>query len=166
MGWQRNYVPPKGVDVVMQDYILSPLLRDEWEEALTYYEKAVFSRTGKKVLVVKDIHRPLSLEDEKRLEALGERFSHMIVGAHQEDLRRFFSDETRLCARPDQPILGPGMTGEFRGAPICRMFPPFTAGGTSRNSALPFSPGRFDAAPLSFDCHVIEGLGKMGFDRE
>ena len=45
-------------DQIHPDYILSPPLMNEWEEAVAYYADNVYAHTGKPLLLVRDINKP------------------------------------------------------------------------------------------------------------
>lgn len=155
----------KGGDVVMQDYVVSPLLQDEWEEALTYYEEEVFAWSGKKVLLVRDIHRPLALEDETRLKELVKRFSHIIAGTHQENFAQIFSGRSDVVCPAGKSYFRVWNDGRVQGCPHLPNVPFLCNGGNikERRIAIRSEPFRC-STPQFCDCHVIEGLGKMGFE--
>lgn len=162
-GNARMFHEKKG-DAVMQDYIVSPLLRDEWEEALTYYENDIFAWTGKKVLLVRDIDRPLAQEDETRLRELKEKFSHMVVGTYQEDFAQIFSGRSQVMCPAGQNYFRVWNDGRVQGCPHLPNVPALYDGGNIKERRMIFQPGPFPCStPRYCDCHVIEGLGKMGF---
>jgi len=166
-GWAgnaREFHDKKG-DAVMQDYVVSPLLHDEWEEALAYYEKAVFAWTGRKILLVKDIQHPMGPADEARLNALAAAFSHLIAGTHQEDFAQIFSGRSEVGCPAGQAYFRVWNDGRVQGCPHLPGVPSLYNGGNIKERRLSVQPGPFRCTtPRYCDCHVIEGLGKMGLD--
>jgi hypothetical protein len=161
----REFHEKKG-DAVMQDYIVSPLLRDEWKEALAYYEKEVFAWTARKILLVRDINRPLSPEDETRLTGLTQDFSHMIAGTHREDFAQIFSGRSEVICPAGHAYFRVWNDGRVQGCPHLPDVPDLYDGGNIKERRIALQPGPFRCStPQYCDCHVIEGLGKMGFNR-
>jgi MoaA/NifB/PqqE/SkfB family radical SAM enzyme len=156
-------VHEKKADAVMQDYIVSPLLKDEWKEALSYYERDVFRYTGKKLLLVKDIHRPLGPEEEQRLRALAAAFGHMTAGTYQEDFAGIFQGHNRVVCPAGQTYFRIWNDGRVQGCPHLPNVPSLYDGGNIKERRMVIQTEPFRCStPQYCDCHVIEGLGKMG----
>lgn len=164
--WARNakVFHEKAGNAVMQDYIISPLLSDEWEEALSYYEREVFTGTGRKILLVRDINRPLRPDDERRLEALSEKFSHIIAGTHQEDFAKIFVGRNEVLCPAGQAYFRVWNDGRVQGCPHLPDVVALYDGGNIKERRISIQPKPFRCnTPEYCDCHVIEGLGKMGY---
>jgi len=163
--WAENArtIHEKKGDQVMQDYVLSPPLSQEWEEALVFYENEVFARTARKILLVKDIHRPFGEEAESLLRELSRKFSHMVAGVHQEDFAQIFTSRDDVLCPAGQAYFRVFNDGRVQGCPHLPDVAHLYNGGNIKERRMSIQPRPFQCrTPHYCDCNVIEGLGKMG----
>ena len=164
--WARNariFHELKGDDV-MQDYVMSPLLNNEWEEALAYYDREVFSVTSKKILLVRDIIHPLSPEDENRLQNLSKKFEHMVAGTHQEDFSSIFIGKNEVLCPAGHSYFRIWNDGRVQGCPNLPEVKSLSNNGNLKKRQLMIQARPFPCnTPQYCDCFVIYSLGKMIF---
>jgi hypothetical protein len=147
---------------IRPDYILSPPLQEEWEEALQYYATRVFAYTGKPVLLVRDIHIPFDSAAEARIQALGERFGSVISGAHQEDFGAGFADRSQVLCPAGKRYFRVWNDGRVQGCPNLPNRPDLLDCGNVKERRLEPRERYFLCdSPRFCDCHVIDALGKM-----
>lgn len=164
--WSENArtVLEMNSDIVTPDYVLSPPLRDEWIEAVTYYEREVFARTGKKMLVVRDINRAFNQEDEEILNRISHTFAHVISGQHQEDFAGIFAGKEEVICPAGKAYFRIWNDGRVQGCPNLPEVAELSTNGNIKERNLRINADAFFCTTPRFcDCHVIEGLGKMGY---
>lgn len=162
--WSRNarvLIDKKGRDMLL-DTIVSPMLMDLWEESLRFYEKEIFSKTGKRVVLVKDINRPFDAPAEARLAALKERFSDSVKGIHQEDFAAVFAGWDHVWCPAGKSYFRIWNNGDVQGCP--NMYDLSRCGNVKERRITIRERPFFCSHMIYCDCNVIEGLGKMGHD--
>ena len=147
---------------IYPDYILSPPLQDEWEEALQYYADHVYARTRKPVLLVRDINIRFDAAAEARVQALRDRFGEVVAGAHQEDFAAGFADRPRVLCPAGMRYFRLWNDGRVQGCPTLPGVPALIDCGNVKERRLKLRDEYFPCdTPRFCDCHVIDALGKM-----
>lgn len=99
--WARNanliierMMPLLGHDssAFIVDMIVTPGEQHLWDEALAFYQQEVWSKTGKQLLLQKDIFSEFSPEITDKLTLLAANYPNVIESIHQEDFQSRFSD--------------------------------------------------------------------------
>lgn len=162
--WTQNaqtLIKKKGEDLFL-DTIISPLLVRYWDEALRFYERQIFNETGKKIVLVRDIHRPLNEAQEDYLLTLSERFRHLVGGVHQEDFAKIFEKHTHVFCPAGSSYFRIWNNGEISGCPNIQEL---SQSGNVKGRRIAMRDKLFRCAEMRYcDCHAIEGLGKMIFE--
>lgn len=159
--WVKNakiLINRKGTDMLLGT-IISPALKATWEESLLFYEKAVFSETGKKIVLIRDINGQWNERDETFLKSLVERFSHMVEFVHQEDFAAIFKGSENVLCPAGKNYFRIWNTGEVQGCPI---IPQLAKVGNIKSRRFSRQEDFFSCRnPMYCDCNIIQGLGKM-----
>ena len=159
--WAKNaqvLIDRKGTDMLLGT-IISPALKAYWEESLRFYEKQVFSETGKKLVLIRDINADWNERDETFLESATQRFSHIVESVHQEDFAAVFKGSENVLCPAGKNYFRIWNTGEVQGCPI---IPDLAKAGNIKNRRFSRRKDFFSCKnPMYCDCNIIEGLGKM-----
>ncbi len=144
------------------DYILSPPLMGEWEEALQFYADQVFSYTRKPLLLVRDIKIPFDDVAETHIEMLRQRFGEVIAGDHQEDFGAGFSDRPEVLCPAGVTYFRLWNDGRIQGCPNLPKVPSLLDCGNVKERRILVQPNLFHCdSPKFCDCHIIDAFGKM-----
>jgi len=164
--WARNariLIDRKGTQMLLGT-IISPALKDSWEESLRFYEKEIFSGTGKKLALIRDINTDFSEAEDVFLASIAQKFSHMIESVHQEDFADVFKGFGNALCPAGKNYFRIWNTGEVQG---CPMIPELSNGGNLKKREIHRRAGFYSCTePMYCDCNIIEGLGKMVLKRE
>jgi len=159
--WSKNariLIDRKGAEMLLGT-IISPALKAYWEESLLFYEKQVFSGTGKKLVLIRDINADWNERDETFLESVTAKFSHMVESVHQEDFAAVFKGSENVLCPAGKNYFRIWNTGEVQGCPI---IPDLAKAGNIKNRQFSRRKNFFSCKnPMYCDCNIIEGLGKM-----
>jgi MoaA/NifB/PqqE/SkfB family radical SAM enzyme len=162
--WSENariLVEKKGEQMLLGT-IVSPLLMDSWEEALLFYEREIFNRTGKKLVLVKDINRTFSETEESVLIALKDRFSGSVERLHEEDFAKTFEGCSRVFCPAGSTYFRIWNNGDIQG---CPNIPELAHCGNVKERKIVVREAPFCCSQMVYcDCNIIEGLGKMGHE--
>lgn len=144
------------------DYILSPPLQAEWEEAVAYYADNVFAHTGKPVLLVRDIDISFDEAAEARIQSIRERFGEAVAGTHQEDFAAGFANRPQVLCPAGIRYFRLWNNGRMQGCPNLPEVPNLIDCGNVKERNLKIRKEYFLChSPRFCDCHVIDALGKM-----
>lgn len=144
------------------DYILSPPLMSEWQEAVAYYADTVFADTGKPLLLVRDINRPFDSEAESRIQGLCDSYPEVVAGTHQEDFAAGFAGRPQVLCPAGRRYFRLWNDGRIQGCPNLPQVPDLVDCGNLKERRLNFRQADYLCdSPRFCDCHVIDGLGKM-----
>jgi MoaA/NifB/PqqE/SkfB family radical SAM enzyme len=144
------------------DYILSPPLMDEWEEALAFYAREIYAHTGKPLLLVRDIDTPFPAAAEARLRALCQRFGPVVDQVHQEDFAAAFRDRPEVLCPAGRRYFRLWNDGRVQGCPNLPGVPDLFDCGNLKERRIRIRDGAFHCnSPRFCDCNVIDNLGKM-----
>lgn len=159
--WARNarvLIERKGQDMLLGT-IMSPLVMDFWEESLLFYDSEIFSRTGKKLVLVRDINRPLDPEAEDLLRSLQERFSDSVERVHQEDFTAVFQGCNQVLCPAGSAYFRIWNDGTIQGCPNIETL---SRCGNAKERKIVIREQWFRCSQTRYcDCNIIEGLGKM-----
>ena len=159
--WAENaklLIDKKGEEMLLGT-IMSPLVMDLWEEALSFYQKEIFSRTGKKIVLVRDINRPLDEEGEAVLLSLKERFSESVERIHRENFEDLFQDCDHVMCPAGRSYFRIWNTGEIQG---CPNIPELAQCGNVKERNITIRDKLFRCSQTRYcDCNIIDALGKM-----
>lgn len=162
--WPENarlYIERRYAEV-HPDYILSPPLSHEWEEAIDYYAENVFRHTGKRLLLVRDINRAFDDAVEERIERLFAAYRDVVAGTHQEDFAALFEDRPRVLCPAGRRYFRLWNDGRLQGCPnLPQVLELFDCGNVKERSLRIRATDFACSTPRYCDCHVIDGLGKM-----
>lgn len=159
--WAKNakvLIDRKGDDMLLGT-IISPLLMDLWEESLRFYHDEVFSRTGKKLVLVRDINHPFSEEAEALLRSIRERFAESVARVHQENFKEAFVDCHHVLCPAGKAYFRIWNDGRIQGCPV---IPELSICGNAKERRVSVRDELFQCSqPYYCDCNIIESLGKM-----
>lgn len=145
--------------------ILSPPERHLWQAALHYYERELWSVTGKKLVLIKDVHGDFSAEDEKALHELQINANpELIASTHQEDFTMIFSGRNAVLCPAGSTYFRVWNNGMASG---CPNIPELADCGNLKSHT--FYPRKADflcTTPHYCDCNVIAALGKMRYPED
>lgn len=142
--------------------IISPTVEAQWEESLRYYEEQVFKPTGKKIVLIRDVHRPLGEEAEKHLTELEKTFEPMIERVHQENFAANFAAYKNVLCPAGQEFFRVWNDGKLE---ACPYIPELRDAGNIKDRVIRVREERFRCfQPRYCDCNVIARLGKMGYE--
>ncbi len=165
--WERNAlvlvdrIHNRGIEMLMGT-IMSPLITEYWEEALQFYEKAVFKETGKKIVLIRDVNRPLSDSQERQLNDLEQRFDHLVERVHQEDFAKNFTAYKNVLCPAGKIYFRVWNDGRIEGCPY---IPALRDAGNVKNRDIRVRDELFRCNQARYcDCNVIARLGKMGYE--
>lgn len=145
------------------DYIISPPYRDEWEEGIAFYDREIFAQTGKPLLLVRDVNRPLSDDEEQHLQELGRRFAHCVAGLHQEDFASPFADRPEVLCPAGRRYFRIWNDGRVQGCPNLPGVESLWDNGNLKERRLRINDSSFRCSMARFcDCNIIEDVGLMG----
>lgn len=159
--WTENakiLIDRKG-DEMLLGTIMSPLVMDLWEDALLFYNREIFSKTGKRIVLIRDINRPLSEEGEALLMSLKDRFSDSVERIHQEDFEDVFRDCDHVLCPAGRSYFRIWNTGDIQG---CPNIPELAQCGNVKERNISVRDELFRCSQTRYcDCNIIEALGKM-----
>lgn len=159
--WTENarwLIARKG-EVMLLGYVVSPLVAAEWEEGLAFYERAVFEPTGKKVLLIRDVNRPLNAAGEEHLAAVTARYGHLVEGTYREDFAARFAHLGAVWCPAGHRYFRVWNDGAVQG---CTYAPELARCGNLKERKLLVREEPFRCSMPAFcDCHIVAGLGKM-----
>jgi MoaA/NifB/PqqE/SkfB family radical SAM enzyme len=159
--WAENakvLIDRKGCDMLLGT-IISPLLMDLWEESLLFYDREIFSKTGKKIVLVRDINRPFDEEGEALLMSLKDRFSDSVERIHQEDFEEVFRDCDHVLCPAGRSYFRIWNNGDIQG---CPNIPKLARCGNVKERNIAVRDELFRCSQTRYcDCNIIEALGKM-----
>ena len=159
--WAKNariLIEKKGSEMFLGT-ILSPALKNCWEESLRFYEKEIFQKTGKALTMVKDVNTIFSKEDEALLLSLRKKFSNMTTAIHEEDFSKIFQEGIAVLCPAGKTYFRIWNDGGVQG---CPMIPALSCLGNLKERKISVKKKLFYCRqPMYCDCNIIEGLGKM-----
>lgn len=165
--WEKNAlvlidrIHQRGTEMLMGT-ILSPLVTKYWGEALEFYENAIFRRTEKKIVLIRDVHRRLSDEEEIQLKDLEDRFDHMVERVHQEDFAKDFASYKNVLCPAGKIYFRVWNDGMIEGCPY---IPELRNAGNVKDRVIRIRDELFRCNQARYcDCNVIARLGKMGYE--
>lgn len=162
--WAENariLIDRKGSDMLLGT-IISPGLKECWEESLFFYEKEIFTRTGKQLVLIRDINGVFGEEETSLLGSLEKQFSRMVAYVHQEDFSEVFRGRKEVLCPAGSTYFRIWNTGEVQG---CPMVPELSGSGNLKEKKIHIRESLFRCTdPKYCDCNIIEGLGKMVYE--
>lgn len=159
----RLIIDKKGQDLLM-GYILSPKLSEEWQSALNYYSQQVFAKTGKQIVLVKDVNQTFSAEQEKLFQQLQTDFADCVAGIHDNNFSKIFFNNSKVLCPAGHRYFRIWNDGRVQ---ACPYIPTLTDAGNVKQRQIKINPSAYPCATPEFcDCHVIEGLGKMNYQQK
>ena len=162
--WAENariLIDRKGNDMLLGT-VVSPMLMGCWEESLSFYNKEIFNKTGKKIVLVKDINRPFTGEEEAFLISLQSRFSDCVGRIYQEDFAGIFEGCNRVFCPAGSSYFRIWNNGDVQG---CPNISELAHCGNLKERKVVIRDLPFCCSEMIYcDCNIIEGLGKMGHE--
>jgi MoaA/NifB/PqqE/SkfB family radical SAM enzyme len=162
--WQENarVFIGRRFDETHPDYILSPPLRDEWEEAVAYYARYVYASTGKPILLVRDLKIPFPPADEELVRALRDRFGPVIAGDHTEDFAAPFANRPEVLCPAGRRYFRLWNDGRVQGCPNLPGVPALSECGNLKERRLKVRESYYGCnTPRFCDCNIINAMGMM-----
>jgi MoaA/NifB/PqqE/SkfB family radical SAM enzyme len=74
------------------DMIVTPSEQELWDEALEFYHREVWSKTGKQLLLQRDVLSEFSPEIDARLRSMATGYDSVVEQVHQEDFNSRFAN--------------------------------------------------------------------------
>lgn len=74
------------------DMIVTPGEQELWDEALEFYQREVWSKTGKQLLLQRDVLSEFSPEIDARLRSMATGYDSVVEQVHQEDFNSRFAN--------------------------------------------------------------------------
>lgn len=159
--WAENariLIDRKGNDMLLGT-IVSPMLMDSWEESLLFYDNEIFNKTGKKIVLIKDINHSFSKEEEDYLLTLNERFAHVVERLHQEDFAEIFQNRNHVFCPAGSSYFRIWNNGDIQGCPNIHKL---SRCGNVKERKIVIRDRPFYCSEAKYcDCNIIESLGKM-----
>jgi len=165
--WSRNaillHTRIPGHPIILQGYIVSPSLMDEWQAAVDYYSASIYPHTGQKLLLIKDINQVFTMEQEDRLRKLLCEHSGIVSALHSEDFSAVFTGRGNVLCPAGKSYFRIWNDGAVQGCPNLPDVPYLLDGGNIKERRINIADDPFCCAtPRYCDCNVIASLGKMG----
>ncbi len=79
-------------DTFIVDMIVTPGEQGLWDEALAFYQREVWAKTGKQLLLQRDVLSQFTQENNNRLDSMIASYGNVIEKVHQEDFQSRFAD--------------------------------------------------------------------------
>jgi hypothetical protein len=138
------------------------MLMDLWEESLLFYRREIFSKTGKKIVLVKDINRPFGEEAEVFLTSLKKRFADSVERIHHEDFAGIFEGCDHVFCPAGSSYFRVWNNGDVQGCPNIYEL---SQSGNVKERKVVIRDKLFCCSEMIYcDCNIIEGLGKMAYE--
>ena len=162
--WAENarvLIDKKGSEMLLGT-IFSPVLRDFWEESLVFYEKEIFTKTGKQLTLIRDINGEFKAEDEILIRSLNQRFLPMVESVYQEDFSENFKNIEHVLCPAGNTYFRIWNNGDVQGCPV---IPALANCGNIKDRRIVVENNFYRCSqPMYCDCNIIEGLGKMVYE--
>ncbi len=161
--WEHNaklIIRRRKWDLFLMNMIMSPSESGIWDEALTFFEESIFKETGERIILIRDTlnWRP---DFEDRLQALQERFSHLVAQTRHVDFERLFNGRKEVLCPAGKEYFRVWNTGAIEGCPIIGELA--NLGNAKDRAFFPRHTLFHCKQPIHCDCHHILGAGKMRF---
>jgi MoaA/NifB/PqqE/SkfB family radical SAM enzyme len=164
--WKKNaliLIDKKGHDDnFMLGTILSPPENHLWEEALSFFEQAIFEPVGQKIVLIKDVNNPFNAVNEAKVSALQAAFSHLITEVREEDFASRFKNHSHVLCPAGKTYFRIWNDGSVQGCPY---IPALNDCGNIKARRLEPRENLFRCSEAKYcDCYTIATLGKMVFE--
>jgi len=151
----------RGTEMLMGT-IMSPTVEELWEEGLQFYRDNVFEQTGKKIVLIRDVHRPFGEKSEMHLVELEKSYESMIERVHQEDFAKNFASYKNVLCPAGQQFFRIWNDGKVE---ACPYIPQLRDAGNVKERIIHIREDLFRCNQARYcDCNVIARLGKMGYE--
>lgn len=142
-------------------FILSPAERPWWHDALEYYKQEVFAASGRKIVLVKDIHGDFMPGDEKLIAELELGYPELIEHVHQENFSARFSDYPYVICPAGVNFFRVWNDGKVEG---CRFVPELADCGNLKSRTFHSRKNYLRCTDARYcECNTIAELGKMKY---
>jgi len=161
--WAKNAITllEKKSEVMLLGYIMSPKLSHEWAEALAFFTQEVFAKTGRGIILVRDIMQPFSDEQQQLFESLQQKYADSIAGIHQDNFAKIFEQNPNVLCPAGHRYFRVWNDGSVQACPYIEEL---NQSGNLKQRNIQINDQPFACSKPEFcDCHVIEGLGKMAY---
>jgi len=159
--WAENarlLIEHKGEEMLL-GYVISPALHSEWEEGLRFFERGVFEKTGKKILLIRHVTQEFNPSEEKELQALGKRYEHMVEGVFREDFAEQFKNIHEVLCPAGHSYFRIWNDGTVQG---CAHIEQLADCGNLKQRKITVHDEPYRCpTPGHCDCHIVDGLGKL-----
>ena len=162
--WEKNallLIEKKGKDNFVLGTILSPLESALWEDTLAFFEKAIFTKTQQKIVLIRDVRLPFEAIDEARLQTLQQKFAHLIDETREEDFAAPFQGHDTVLCPAGHKYFRLWHDGKVQGCPYIREL--MECGNLKTRHFQPKTAYFQCHQPKECDCYVIAQLGKMQY---
>jgi len=141
--------------------IISPKVVTEWDEGLRFYKEEVFPDTGKKISLIKDVHRKYSEDELSRIARLYDEYHDMIEVIHEEDFSAQFKGHEYLNCPAGRNYFRVWNDGTVEGCPYV---PELQNMGNVKAHDIKIRDTDFMCSKANFcDCDLIARLGNMKY---
>lgn len=151
----------KKSESLLLGYIMSPKLSHEWAEALTFHEAEIFAKTGKGIVMVRDVEQAFTAEQEQLFNELRQKHADAVAGVHNNDFAKIFEHNPHVLCPAGHRYFRIWNDGSVQ---ACPYLPELNQSGNLKQRHIDIHSQAFACSTPEFcDCHVIEGLGKMAY---
>ncbi len=161
--WRSNalmLIEKKATEILL-GYIMSPKLSDEWDEALQFYQTEIFAKTGKGIIMIRDVIQAFTVEQEQIFNKLRQKYAKIVAGVHNDNFAKIFQHNPHVLCPAGERYFRIWNDGSVQGCPYLSEL---NQSGNLKQRQIKINPQSFACSTPEFcDCHVIEGLGKMNY---
>jgi len=160
--WKKNaeiLIEKKGDDMLL-GLIMSLPEQDLWDEALTFYKNEIFSKTGKKISLIKDAMIPYEQSDPAISELIN-KHGYFIEQVCAFDFSETFAGIDHVMCPAGKTFFRIWNDGRIEG---CSYIPELRNAGNAKDRIIHINDKGFLCnQPKYCDCYTIEWLGKMRY---
>ncbi len=165
--WKENalcLIQRKGGANFLAGYILSPLERRFWREAMSFYESNIYSATGQPLVLIKDLRNAFDTECEASARELVQEYANMVEEIHEEDFASQFARHSHVLCPAGNTYFRIWNDGKIQG---CPNISELTDCGNLKQRVFSPKPSLFKCTEARYcDCNNIALAGKMIFPGE
>jgi MoaA/NifB/PqqE/SkfB family radical SAM enzyme len=159
--WERNaklIIGRRNWEFFLLNVIMSPAEHEIWDEALSFYDKRIFRKTGQKITLTRDT---LSWDpsSEERLQALSRRFAHLVSETREVDFANSFRGIDSVHCPAGMEYFRIWNDGRIQGCPYIGELSDL--GNAKQRTFSPRATLFHCNQPKFCDCHHIQAVGKM-----
>ncbi|GAB6041083.1 hypothetical protein [Endothiovibrio diazotrophicus] len=163
--WEKNarlVIERMGAEDILMGFVLTPVERDRWEEALAFYEERIFRPTGRPLVMIRDVNSAFSEADEAQIARLAEQFGEMTARVHQEDFAKLFARHSHVLCPAGSEFFHIWNDGSVEGCPHVEERK--ACGNLKERRFEPCQPTYFPCATATYcECSAVAIAKKMRY---